>query len=701
MYDVKAMQYPIESCVLRKLNEPFAAGFYEERNASMIKRYARALKRYAENIDSLPASAAPLYPAAQFSLWSLNDAAVSFNYSFSLGFNAELFTEKIENSVMGDREKHIAGLLSYDLTNMTSKPLAQKYCVGGAGYTHSILDYSRILNDGLPEYGKRIVHARAGAKDEKTEEFFDAAQDTFDAVMLLLNKAVGACPDGALKTALTSVTQRSPETFYEALVLINFMFYVDGCDSIGALDRYLSPFYHRDLTAGTMTASDAKALLGAFFDNVDANSGWHMILGGEGADEAFTVMCLQSQTTRRPNSGLKITADTSAAVWDAAFDCLQSGSASPSFYNDSAYRKGAVEFAGVTEEDLPYIAYGGCTEFMVEGRSNVGSIDAGINLLQILEGATLAEFGSVESFTDFMERFKLDIRRQVEMMIAETRLNQEYKAIYRPQPIRTLFVADCLDRATEYNRGGARYNGGVINVAGIANVANSLYAMRAVLSGSIDITRQQLIEALANDFDGCTELHEQLLGLPKFGNNVEGVDKLAKEITEFTFDNITRHRGWRADGFMIPSTIMFTTYTREGQDIQATPDGRKAGTAIADSCGPMQGTDTEGPTSMLTSTALLPQHHGLGTMILNLRVSARMIGDPGMRAKLKALLLSYFDLGGMQIQVTVLDAEQLKAAIADPDAYENLIVRIGGYTEYFNRLGEALQLEVLKRTEHL
>lgn len=694
-------QFLIEARLLHTLGEPLAAGLYEERNASMLRRMGRALKRYAESVEPMPAPVTPLYPAGPLPLWNLRGAAVSVHYSSSLALNAGLLREKIERQLSGVREKSIASGLVHDLENLCGNPLAVRYAVGGNGYTHSILDYHRIVTDGLPDYGRRIAYGLAAAPSEEARDFFAATQEAFDAVMVLLAKVTGACPAGPLQAALMAAAQRPPRTFAEALVLINFIYYVDGCDSVGALDRTLAPFYQRDLAAGVIAPADAEALLGAFFNNIEANSGWHMILGSEGVPEDVTRLCLRALKTRRPNSGLKITAETSDATWDAAFECLQSGTGNPSFYNDRAYREGAVALAGLAPEDLPFIAYGGCTEFMVEGCSNVGSIDAGVNLLRILEGTLRVEIGSVESFAGFLDRFKADIRRQVDMMAAEVNLNQEYKAIYRPQLIRTLFVEDCLARATEYNRGGARYNGGVINVAGIANVANALYAIRAVLSHAVDISREQLLTAMGNDFNGYADLRQQLLSLPKFGNSMTDVDALAKEITDFTFAQILRHRGWRAHGFMIPSTIMFVTYLGQGEDIDATPDGRKAGTAIADSCGPMQGTDTKGPTAMLSSTALLPQVQGLGTMILNLRVGIGMLATSAMRQKLKSLVVSYFAMGGMQVQMTALDAEVLKDALQHPEDHKNLIVRIGGYTEYFNRLGDELQREVIKRTEYL
>jgi formate C-acetyltransferase len=699
---------PLESRLLARIDEPLAAGVYELRNATQIRRMARGLKRYAESVVALPAATAALYPSGPLNLWNLCGAAVGHSYTSGISVHGPLLRDKIARQfpvldylTPEGRERELAMGIAGDLENMAHNQLSRRFCVGGLGYTHSILNYQRILTDGLPEYGRRIERGLAAASTAEQRDFYLACGEAFEAVMLLLAKAPAACAAGPLREALQAAAVRPPETFHEAIVLLNFMFYMDGCDSTGALDRYLAPFYRRDRSAGALTPAQAEAWLAAFFTNVDANSGWHVILGGEGVPEEITLLCLRAQNTRRPNSGLKITPATGDALWEAAFDSLQRGNSNPAFYNDVVYRAGAVKHAGIAEKDLAHIAYGGCTEFMIEGKSNVGSIDAGVNLLRILDGTIKAELAGAASFDSFLAAFKADIRHQVEIMTRETNLNQEYKAAYRPQLIRTLFIDDCLDRGLEYNAGGARYNGGVINVAGIANAANSLLAIRAVLDGQCTISRGQLLDALATDFAGSPDLHTRLLGLPKFGNNVPEVDALAKEIVEFTFAEITSRRCWRGGGFWIPSTIMFVTYTGQGRDIDATPDGRLTGAPIADSCGPMQGTDRDGPTSMLSSTALLPQTHGLGTMILNLRVNAGLLGAPAMRAKLKALLKSYFAMGGMQVQITALDPETLKEAMLHPEQYPHVIVRIGGYTEYFNRLDKQQQQEVIKRTAHV
>lgn len=700
-------EYPqsLEAKILARMDEPFAMGLLEDRSAAMVKKYARGIRRYLEsvNLEDMPPVNGALYPSGTVSMWNLGQpASMVYNYSSSIGFNRDLFLKKREKYLSDERELSVAWEILGTLQNCTANPLSPKYCVGGNGYTHSIINYRKILTHGLQAYKKEILYSLSRAENLEQRDFYAAVQETFNSIMVFMQKCINKVRSGdnkQLSEALEAVSQRPPASFYEAMVLLNFVYYLDGCDSVGNLDAVLSPFFTRDSVAGKITDVDAEKLLSAFFFNINECSGWHMILGNKSADEHFTVICLKAMKYRRPNAGLKISPETSDAAWNAAFDCLAQQTANPAFYNDPAYRAGALDHAGIKPEDLDDIAYGGCTEFMVAGKSNVGSIDSGINLLEILDGM-MSRIMAHDRFDDFLTEFKETIRREIKQVVAETNLNQQTKSLYRPQLLRSLFIDDCLSNGVEYNAGGARYNGGVINVAGIANTANSLYVLQQIFAGRLNINREQLLDLLAGDFTGDKNLHNILLQQPKYGNSLPEVDELAREISDFTFNEILQYRCSRGNGFYIPAVIMFVTYTGEGRNIQATPDGRMAGSPIVDSCGPMQGTDLDGPTSMLKSTSLLPQAKGLGTMVLNLRVRAEMVKDPQLREKFKHLLQSYFAMGGLQVQVTVLDTETLKQAMAHPEEYGNLVIRIGGYTEYFHRLTPELQQEVIKRSEY-
>jgi formate C-acetyltransferase len=274
------------------------------------------------------------------------------------------------------------------------------------------------------------------------------------------------------------------------------------------------------------------------------------------------------------------------------------------------------------------------------------------------------------------------------------------KAVYRPQLIRTLFIDDCIEKGVEYNAGGARYNGSVCNVVGLANVANSLFTLKQLFDGKIRMDKDQFLAMLDADYAGDENIFAQIKHFDKFGNSKGEIDEIAYDIADFVFSEILKCRCWRANGFIVPSTILFVTYVEHGTYIAATPDGRKRGEPIADSVGPMQGTDVEGPTAMFLSTGGIPHLKGAGTLVLNARLDSRFLREPESRRKVKQMIQGYFNLGGMQIQLTVVDAAVLEDARRHPGKYPNLIIRIGGYTEYFDRLSDELKREVLKRTAH-
>jgi formate C-acetyltransferase len=177
------------------------------------------------------------------------------------------------------------------------------------------------------------------------------------------------------------------------------------------------------------------------------------------------------------------------------------------------------------------------------------------------------------------------------------------------------------------------------------------------------------------------------------------VDLLAKEVADFVFGEISRHTCWRGGRFL-PGCLLFATYAWAGSQLTASPDGRRAGEAIADSIGPHQGRDLRGPTAMLKSVAKLDHAAGLGTLVLNLRLAKSFFNSGADRRAIIDLVQGFFNLGGMQLQISVIDQEVMRDAMAHPERHGNLIVRIGGYSEYFNNLSPELKQTVLERTEH-
>lgn len=698
---------------LLELKEYFLAGFFENKFGSNQQRLSRALKLYAQNAGTCEYAGTALYPSGDANLWRLvPDSSAGFAYPYSFFYDEKIFKNKLP-SFADQKKLQLMNAVDDDMKKFQRLCILGQYCCGGNGYTHSIINYGRILKEGLNGYKKRLEKKLEKAEDEEKRDFYSSLGLALDAVLILHAKHLETLKNTKnpspqlpkLIAALENVPLKPASSFYEAMVATNFMWFIDDADSIGRLDQFLYPYYKKDLDEGEITRDEAGRFLKELWHSFDCRSGWHMILGGSLQDgspayQDLTLLCLETiHKCRRPNTGLRVRPDMPDEVWQATLDAIASGCGHPSLYNENVYHAGVKNILNVATEDEYEFAYGGCTEIMIHGMSNVGSIDAGLNLLEVMENVlpSLEQFGSYE---DFYRHFLTNVKKAVDISIAQSNLNQYYMAQYRPQPIRSLFIEDCIERGLDYNAGGAKYNGSVINVVAFANTINSLFTIKQIFEKKIPLTPGKLLEILENNYAGFGKELQLIRNLDKHGCNRTEINQIASGLTHFVFDEILAHKCYRGDGFCVPSTIMFVTYVGEGADIGATPDGRLAYSPVADSYGPMQGTESEGPTSTILSTSQTPQHKGIGTLVLNLRLDKKMFKDPDGRRKAIDLLKSYFAEGGLMVQITVADSAILKDAIKNPDKYGDLIIRIGGYSEYFTRLSPDLQHEVINRTEY-
>ena len=516
-----------------------------------------------------------------------------------------------------------------ELDYFRSDLIPPRYRIGGNGWTHCVLNYRRILGEGLGGYRKR-VNAMPPSPLRR------ALSDTLAGITDFLRRAPGD---------IAACAEHPARDFRSAMRSFNFFFALDCYDSAGRFDDYMGEFYNGE--------PDAQMWLEELYRAVDLHDGWHFLHTAK--HPAFTRLCLRAQKLRRPNSGLLAGPETPPEIWEELFDVWGRGVPCPSVYNEAAYRSGIRHGSDAKGADRDRFAFGGCTELMFEGCSNIGSTEGGLNLLDILNNSTPS-------------RFRADIRLRMEEFASAVRANSEFAAQYRPQLIRTLFVDDCIDRNREFNAGGARYYGSIVNVAGLTDAANSLAAMR---------------------------------GIPeKFGNDSPEVDEIARKLAHHVFSLIRRYP-MRQGGPAYPAVILLTGYAWHGSYVDASADGRPAGAPVVDSAGAVAGTDRNGPTALLNSVAKLPSRLGIGTLVLNVRLHRSLAASRTKRKLLKALLCGFFEQGGLQLQPTLIDQETLKKAYENPAAHPELIVRIGGYSEYYNRLSRELQFEVLKRTEHM
>ncbi len=713
----------LDIAVLDRLGEHFAAGYFELPSASPMRRWSRAVRRRLEKRSLASYDGQLLYPSGPRILRSSKEnRIVEPSYSFTWAVNLDALRSAL---LAADSEEAVALNRLGDAMRDLTKALSvwdSPHTVGGRGYTHSIPNYGRVLREGLEAHVARVeigLEVAFSESDLDKIDFYVGLQDVLigirgwhSRIMAMLEDWASADPGqcrrrDALLGALRQVPFQPARSFYEAVVAYNFVFYLDDCDNLGRLDRELDPYYAPDQDSGAVTRAEALALLQAFTDNVCANDAWSAAIGGtlpdgRAAYNEVTRLCLEAVHHRhRPSYELGVRTDMPDDIWDAALDAVTTGCGQPAFYNDAGYCIGLREaHLGVRNEDVVLWNGGGCTETMIHGCSNVGSLDAGIHLPMILEETLRQHLPNVASFAGLLDRFKKDVAAVVVDITEGVSRMQKVKAELVPQPMRSLLVDDCIDHGVEFNAGGARYNWSVVNVAGLANVVDSLSAVRELVFEQNRLSGEQLLSMLARDFDGEETFRQRLRRCPRFGNDLAEVDDLAADIAAFVFEEFRRYAPWRGGRFLT-SCIMFTTYAAEGAKVGATPDGRRAGEPLADSIGPVAGRDTHGPTAMINSVVRLPLQLAMGTPVLNIRFGKALLKSPEGRRAVRDLISSYFDRGGMQIQVTVVDRAVLEDALVHPEMYADLIVRVGGFSAYFNSLSPALQQAILDRTEHV
>lgn len=662
---------------LSRAGEPYAAGLCEFPDRSPLFRHANAYARFFREAALTPYDGGMLYPCGSALRHNRENSGMCMRPDFSYTYSLDLagLTRKVPEA---------ADYFSNEVEKV--RPIDTVHTVGGAGYTHSFIQYRRILADGLSGYRKRIDALPEG-------DFRDAMQVLLSGICTYRDRCLAHLREQhapeALINALSHVPENTPRNIYEAIVAWNFVYYIDGCDDIGGLDRWLLPYYRGE---------DIVPLLSELYSHVDVNNGWSGPLGP--AYNPLTVQCLRASAGhRRPSLQLLVTpsllspkpGSIEEEVWQAAYASLASSCGQPAFYNWELYRHEILErLPEVSEEDLGSLAFGGCTETMIEGMSNVGSDDAGINTALIFD-EYFREHLDAPTFDIFLEGYLQKTESVIDEVCAILEEHRRTRALYRPQPVRTLFVDDCIDTQTEFNAGGARYYWSVINVAGLINVIDSLSAIEILLYREKRYAAADFLRLL-DERDPV--FLAQCERCPKHGVADETVSRIAGIVSERIYSAFEKHSCTPRGKYFAVSN-QFVTYADAGRSVRATPDGRADGDPLCDSCGAIHGRDTAGPTAMLHSTAALRLPKVLGSPVTNLRMAKEHLST-----LLLPLLSGFFDEGGMQLQITCASRDELLDALSHPEKHENLIVRIGGYSEYFNRLSPELKNTVIARTEY-
>ena len=646
----------------------FTAGFFRGEDA-----FLGALTEYLENAPLPEYENTLLYPLK--SVWHRRGI---LNYDYSASLSLDL--KKLEQRALTADEKAFVAA-EYGKLYEVGSSIEVRFALAGRGFTHYCPECRQFLCRSLPEYC--ALFDGAGALRCKMTGFGKALVGYVRRMIQYL-RSFGTERAASLARAYESFLAAKAEDFFGAFVRIAFVFALDGFDSLGNIDLCLAPFE---------ASADATLLFGELYDAYEKNNAWNFVIGGAPPMSAVAVSAFRGAS--RPNFSVKVDENTPDELWNACFSAMERG-ARPAFYNKRGYEQALFEL-GVKEADLPMLSYGGCSETMLAGLSNVGSIDAGLNMAQTLAD-TLAE-GEFQTFESFFESYKKRLKDYVRSIVEE--VNAEMRAMRsRPQYVRTFLCPPCAASGREYNDGGAAYYFSVINVCALANAADSLYALKKLVFENKRFSLSYLREILAEDFRSGSGYMKALGELEPFGNDNFEADELAKRAFDAVCDELALYRTAIGSGRFLPACIMFNTALYIGEITDATPDGRKARSPVADSGGAMTGRDRVSPTALLNSVARIKPVRAAGSWVVNMALSEGILRGENARLALKSLVLGFFEKGGNQLQINILDREKLTAAVDDDELAKSIIVRVGGFSERFSNLSREFRRNIAERTQY-
>ena len=543
-----------------------------------------------------------------------------------------------------------------------------------------------------------------------------------------------------------ALADRGAQTFHEAVQSLWFLFTILHMESNassfspGRMDQYLWPYYEKDIREGRLTEQKALEILEALwlkFNQIvylrNQHSakyfagfpiGFNIAIGGvdeEGNDtyNDLSLLLLKAQYDLglpQPNLSVRLNRNTSRELLQDAIQVVAKGSGMPQFFNDEAIIHTMVQDLGIEEKDARDYAIVGCVELTTHG-NNLGWSDAAMfNLNKALElamnhGKCLLtgeqigpDFGGIEEFETFEEleeAFRKTIDHFIdEMMKAEVVVEKAHQDCL-PTAFLSAVIDDCLDKGLDVTAGGAKYNLSGIQMIQVANLADSLAAIKELVYDEKRISREELKQALADNFEGHEITQTMLLKrAPKYGNDIQWVDDLGAKWAGYFRERMKDYTNYRGGPY---HTGMYTVsaHVPMGENVGASADGRKAKEPLADGgMSPVYGRDVTGPTAVLKSVSRMDDSFTTNGGLLNMKFLPEFFRTQTGRDKFEHFLRAFVDLEIPHIQFNVVNREDLIDAQIHPDRHQSLTVRVAGYTAYFTELAGKLQDEIIERTSY-
>ncbi|MBN1935805.1 MAG: hypothetical protein JW934_14140 [Anaerolineae bacterium] len=481
----------------------------------------------------------------------------------------------------------------------------------------------------------------------------------------------------------------------------------------GHLDRTLWPFYCADVDAGVLDRDEALALLESLYllinEDVPDGLAVSVLVGGRDADgrdvtNELSFLCLEALRRTAliyPTVGVCWHQKTPDALVDLAVDLIAQGYTTPALFGDETIQQG-LRALGVPSAEACRYMNSTCVEITPSGGSNVWVASPYYNTCGLLLDEIAAQASDpTATFDLFLDRYQHRLAQAIEEGVAEQdRWRRQRQAECR-RPLQSVFTRDCIARGCDIEDGGARYNWVECSFIGLANLADGLLVIREQVYRHQRLSLAGLRALLVDDFAGEEATRQRFLnGYPKYGQGNAQVDGLFAEMIRFIAATCARFAIAPDDSPYVPGAFAWVMHERLGRETGATPDGRRAGFPFADGCGPAQGRERFGPTAATLSVTNWDHRPMIGGLAYNLKFNKSLLADRPGREGLKALLLTYLQRGGFEVQVNVVDNETLRRAQQNPEAYRDLVVRVGGYCDYFTQLSPEMQAELIQRTEY-
>ena len=647
----------------------------------------------------------------------------------------DIFQEKLYGvEILGpQRQRWQEEILGNQLKEETQKVLEADQCGAyraNCDFSHTSPNSKLLLEIGFSGVLERIEkHAAKDGLTKKQKEFYQSCEICLSAILRFIKKLANAIEpfNKENSIALNHIATGKPQNIYEAMQLIIVYFYLHDyigatrVRTLGRLDDLLYPFYENDIKNGTYTKEEIKEMLKFFFNKIwTANVLYDLPLCLGGLDENgnevtneisyLLVETYNELNIYSPKIHIRVSDKTPETFIKLVLKCIRGGNSSFVFLNDNVTIDSLIQVGTEEKDALNYVPIG-CYEPAVWGKEIGCTGTGGVNLAKAIEftftdGRDYASgkqvsvhTGQINTYEEFVAAIKTHIKYMTECSLDYVRNVEKYYGEIGPDPLLSSMYDHSVETGVDVYEGGAKYNNSSYCFYFTASLVDSMFAVKRLVFDEKKISFEQLYEVLKSDWAGNEKLRLIVKSLPeKYGNNIEEVDALMKEMTDYCASLVNNKPNGRG-GVFKASLFSINRYLYFGERTMATPDGRLAGEPLSKNLCATVGMDKKGVTALINSVTKIDHSKFSNGVVFDVMLHPSAVtGEDGLEA-FNNLLKTYISKGGMAFHGNVFNPEDLKNAQKNPEKYKNLQVRVCGWNAYFVNLSKVEQDCFIKQSE--